>query len=308
MARVVVVHGIAQEWRGWETLGLEVGAALRDGVRMAVDPDKPTPLAPSDVACVFYGDVFHREGTRAAGLPRYDEHDVAEGLESDLLAAWWAEAARVCPEVVAPDAPTRGVAGHAAAQTLRLPGVRRALNALLAAPFFAHASEALLILALKQVRRYFTDADVRQRVQRRVAAEISADTTVLVGHSLGSVVAYEALCDPAFAAGTGHQVRTLVTLGSPLGVRGLVFDRLTPAPVNGLGHWPPGVTSWTNIADVVDVVALAKRLAPLFGAALVDREIHNGVDLHDLRRYLLAPTCGAALARGLGLLPDTAAP
>ena len=48
-------------------------------------------------------------------------------------------------------------------------------------------------------------------------------TEVIVAHSLGSVVAYEALC-----AHPEWPVRNLVTLGSPLGIRNLIFDQLVP--------------------------------------------------------------------------------
>ena len=95
---------------------------------------------------------------------------------------------------------------------------------------------------------------------------IGDDTRVMVGHSLGSVVAYEALC-----AHPQWPVRALVTLGSPLGIRNLIFDRLVPAPrlrptagrVRGRGRGR--VRSWVNVADEGDVVALVKDLRPLFG-------------------------------------------
>ena len=57
---------------------------------------------------------------------------------------------------------------------------------------------------------------------------------MLVGHSLGSVVAYEALC-----ANPEWPVRMLVTLGSPLGIPNLIFDRLEPAPLPD-GHGRAG--------------------------------------------------------------------
>lgn len=53
--------------------------------------------------------------------------------------------------------------------------------------------------------------------------EVDADTRVVVGHSLGLVVAYEALC-----AHPQWPVQALVTLGSPLGRRNLIFDKLVP--------------------------------------------------------------------------------
>jgi hypothetical protein len=67
-----------------------------------------------------------------------------------------------------------------------------------------------------------------------VAREIGPDTRVVAGQSLGSVVAYEALC----AHAADRPVRTLVTLGSPLGIRHLVIDRRQPAPAGGVGAWP----------------------------------------------------------------------
>jgi pimeloyl-ACP methyl ester carboxylesterase len=72
--------------------------------------------------------------------------------------------------------------------------------------------ERELLGALRQGRRYITEPAIRADVQERVAAEIGPDTRMLVGHSLGSVVAYEAMC-----AHPGWPVRALVTLGSPLG-------------------------------------------------------------------------------------------
>ena len=62
---------------------------------------------------------------------------------------------------------------------------------------------------------------------------IDADTRVVVGHSLGSVVAYEALCE--YRARAGGYGPALVTLGSPLGIPNLAFDRLDPAPTAGVG-------------------------------------------------------------------------
>ena len=58
-----------------------------------------------------------------------------------------------------------------------------------------------------------TDPVIRAEVQRRIAAGVAENTHVVVGHSLGSVIAYEALC-----AHPEWPVRALVTLGSPPGI------------------------------------------------------------------------------------------
>ncbi|RMI28757.1 hypothetical protein [Streptomyces triticirhizae] len=119
---------------------------------------------------------------------------------------------------------------------------------------------------------------------------------MVVAHSLGTVVAYEALC-----AERRHRDLTLVTLGSPLGIRNLVLDRLDPAPLSGRARWPGAVRAWTNVADGSDVVALVPELAPAFGEAVRDVRVHNGTHAHDARPYLTAAETGRAIAEALGM-------
>jgi len=139
------------------------------------------------------------------------------------------------------------------------------------------------------------DAELRAEIQACVRAAIGPDTRVVVGHSLGSVIAYEVL-----AASPVLDVRTLVTLGSPLGIPKVIFDRLTPQPANGAGAWPGGVRQWHNIADPGDVVALVKQLSPLFGGRVSDWLVYNGAKAHDAKPYLTAEETGRAIASGLG--------
>ncbi len=82
-------------------------------------------------------------------------------------------------------------------------------------------------------------------------------TRVLIGHSLGSVVAYECLC-----AHPEWKVNTFVTLGSPLGIRNLIFDLLDCGSHHIVGAWPGSVRSWDNIADAGDIVALRQGPPP----------------------------------------------
>jgi hypothetical protein len=279
---VLLVHGIAQQYRGPESLRSECAPALCDGVTLAGGQ-----LAPADVSVAFYGDLFRPPGrTRATGLPDYDHSDVDNDFEKQLLQAWWLEAARTDPAVPGPDDPTR----------VRTPQwIQRALYALSGSSYFGGLAERVLIGNLKQVRAYFTDRPARLRIRQRFLATIDDQTTVVVAHSLGSVVAYEALCEhPA------PPVTTLVTLGSPLGIRTLIFDRLEPAPQNGRGSWPDRIKYWTNIADDGDIVALTKTLAPLFPTGTIaDIAIHNGAKAHDIRPYLTARETGLAVLRGL---------
>ncbi|AQU67119.1 hypothetical protein [Streptomyces niveus] len=286
MTRVVLVHGIAQEVKGPETLLTDWYPALSDGLALAAGPR----VAREEVSMAFYGDIFRPAGHRGLGAPELDASDVHEGLERELLLQWWQSAS---------DLETR-VAGPTAQARLRTPHlVQRALNALSHSSFFAGLSERMMISSARQVRRYFSEPEVRAGIQDRIARRVTPDTKVIVAHSLGTVAAYEALHALPDCPGL-----TLVTLGSPLAVRNLVFERLAPRPSDGHARWPAPVEHWTNIADTGDVVALAKELAPLFGDGVRDRRVHNGARAHDVRPYLTARETGQAIAEALGDAAD----
>jgi hypothetical protein len=182
-------------------------------------------------------------------------------------------------------------AGRVAAQVI--------LERLLRSRTFARVVQRGFIGSLKQVTMFLSNSDVKERVLQRVADEITYDTRVIIGHSLGSVVVYEYM-----TRYSPPQVELLLKLGSPLGIPHLVFERLTPAPAAGASAWPGQVTGWVNIADEDDVVALRKQLAPLFPASggevgVDDHLVDNGDEPHAISRYLNAQPTGAALGRVL---------
>ncbi|MFF4922399.1 hypothetical protein ACFY4B_17610 [Kitasatospora sp. NPDC001261] len=305
MSRVVVVHGVGRQLDTAETLLAEVEPALRGGVGLALRRDPALGhLADGDIVCAGYGDLYRQAGTR--GEPYYRAEDVEPGFETELLEAWWREAARLDPGVPGPDAgapdgtgaapAARGAVGRLASRPLAVERVRRALHALTRTRYFGPVSDRVLVSDLKQVRRYFTEPALRAAVRARVEELITPDTEVVVGHSLGSVVAYEVLC----GLPPERPPLTLVTLGSPLGLAGLVFDRLQPAPrQDGTGVWPAPVKQWTNIADRCDLVAVVRELAPRFGSEVVDVPVDNGSEMHSMRAYLTAVETGTAIAAGL---------
>jgi hypothetical protein len=284
VARIVVVHGIGQQTEGELTLHDRFFSALAEGVVRAGGS-----VQADQVIFASYGDVFRPPAEVLSPLPHFDAQDVEDGYESELLLALWERAASVDPQVVPPDAEVLARTPVWAA---------RALAALSRSRFLAGVSDRLLIADLKQVHQYFTNLKLRSAIQDSVAALIANDTSVVVAHSLGSVVAYEVLC-----AVSKTTMRSFVTLGSPLGLPNLVFDRLQPKPRshgNGVrGHWPGAVRMWTNVADRGDVVAAVEDLRPLFGDNIRQIRVHNGSHAHDMRPYLTEKTTGAAIAAGL---------
>ncbi|MDH2429607.1 hypothetical protein [Sphaerisporangium sp. TRM90804] len=140
-----------------------------------------------------------------------------------------------------------------------------------------------------EVAAYFagTAAAARVRSREAVADAIRRNRPkVVIAHSLGSVVAYEALW-----AHPELSVDLLITLGSPLAMRGVVFERLQPLPVSGRGKCPRGVRRWVNIADKDDIAAIPGALQKWFDGVALDTKVNiDWADFHTVRNYL---SCGA---------------
>jgi hypothetical protein len=281
MSTIVCVHGIGQQVSGEESILADWIPALRDGVRRAAG----VPPRPGHIEMAFYGDLFREKGTKSLSIPPYDENDVTEELEKQLLEAWWIGGSLIDKGVLGPQDQTK----------LRTPRmVQRAVNALSHSRFFANIALNSFVADLKQVYGYFHDEMVRTEAQHRVEKVITDQTRVLLAHSLGTVVAYEALC-----AHPEWPVRTFITLGSPLGIRNLIFELLRPPPQRGIGLWPQTLKHWSNIADQGDIVALVKELRTGFGDRVRDYLVDNDAHAHDVRPYLTSQETGHAIAQGL---------
>ncbi|WP_214317308.1 hypothetical protein [Nonomuraea sediminis] len=137
-----------------------------------------------------------------------------------------------------------------------------------------------------EVAAYLTNPAKREKAQAIVADVIRRNQPkVLIAHSLGSVVTYETLW-----ANPDLQVDLLITLGSPLGMRNVVFERLLPAPINGRGERPKGVGRWVNIADKDDIAAIPPDLRDSFDGIDVEELVNlDWIDFHTAEKYLGCP-------------------
>ena len=125
---------------------------------------------------------------------------------------------------------------------------------------------------------------------------------VVVGHSLGTVVAYDLLT----RLPDTFPVRQFVTAGSPLGLpvvqRHLLgaSERAKP-PVPG--PVPRRAGGWLNAYDVLDVVALLHPLAGAFtetaGRQVTDERTHNPGGPHSITDYLADPDVAGPIGRAL---------
>ncbi|MGV9613876.1 hypothetical protein [Nocardia xishanensis] len=152
---------------------------------------------------------------------------------------------------------------------------------------------ALCFGELRQAKRYLLEPDLREAALGRVDAVANEQCRVLIGHSLGSVVAMD--------FSIRHPERTfdlLLTLGSPLGLT-FVRDKLV-GPANALTR-PPNVGRWVNVRDPRDPVACVAAESIWGGVA--EFGVNNQSDAHSVERYLGKRPVGEAL---LTTLPELA--
>ncbi len=145
---------------------------------------------------------------------------------------------------------------------------------------------------LAQADAYVRQPTIRQAARCRVEATVDEDTRVVVAHSLGTLVAYEALC-----AHPEWGVTDFVTIGCPLAAD-LVHPLLEPCPTDGTGAWPGSIERWTNIADARDPAA-ANSLRGRFSGPVTEYKVDNGHRVHDPEPYLNNRWTGHAVAAGL---------
>lgn len=286
MSTLVGVHGIAKEQMGRHQLQGPWALALADGLERAAERRVGVP--PLNVA--FYGDLF-MPPTPGTGKKGFDLGDTIEW--EALTAADLDEAVSAASEILTEQELT--VAAEDTAKGFgQVPRPVAAVVAALDRRFGARAG-ALFIGELSQVRRYLLDPKLKGKVDARVAEAVTDDCQVLIGHSLGSVVAFEFLRQHPH-----RNLKLFMTLGCPLGLRAIQHH--LPDPSFGSEGIPPNVGVWVNLRDPHDPVACAGSLTrwwPAVREGLVD----NQRAAHSAERYLSKKQTGDAV---LTVLPELA--
>jgi hypothetical protein len=312
MATIVLVHGIAQEQEGPASLEDRWLPALASGLAAAGHAELAARIWPLgcahriDVKMAAYGDLFLDPGAQGEGDGLEELDPEGRALARALAAEWLHRAA------------DRGQAADRDAAVLELSymesgheeqGLREELGRAIIksvtrlrwfAPLGFALAERFVNTSLTQVSRYFTDPVLHERILDRVLEHIGPETKAIIAHSLGSVVAYEV------AGRLTNPVPLLVTLGSPLGLRTCIYDRIQPRPP----VYPNAVHRWVNIADRNDLVAADPDLARLFPVTrpagdgldsgwLTDATVDNGPQPHQGEYYLQKRRVGAPIADAL---------
>ena len=328
--RLVLVHGIGKPRRPRADQDRWI-SALAAGARRAGHSLAAERLIAGELAeIVFadYGDLFAPAGRQGAGGVDLSQR------EADLLHALLAEiteaqisAGPVSAEPVteargaarSADGDHRGAALAQARAQLRLdrtgtaqgPGdlVRQSVNAattLLGARPWGGAgrwtSGRLLVADLSQVARYLSRQEpdesgrtLDQRIRSVVTAAIGAGPAVVVAHSLGTIVGFEAL------HAAGPRVPLFVTMGSPLAMRAVVLPRILPRPPATPGR----VERWLNFWDRDDILVPRPILESDVAANSAGvrpesaRTDADGIWTHTATKYLAQPDVAGPVMEAL---------
>jgi len=135
---------------------------------------------------------------------------------------------------------------------------------------------------------------------------------VLIGHSFGSVIAYDALWELTHIdhEGAAHKVDLFISMGSPL-TMSYVRRRLRGAGRQGHGRYPCNIKRWLNLAALGEVTALDRKMSHCFAEMMklniVDSIEDNlavlnrfrdadGLNVHKCYGYMSSDTVAATLA------------
>jgi hypothetical protein len=288
--KLLLVHGRRQQGLNPDTLKSEWMATLSRGAA-GIGATLPAGL---DVAFPFYGDKLD-EFTRELDLPLSSDAQPRGGtLDNEFLAfqAEFAEAVRERAGVTLDQVDAEYGDNPQARGPLNWAWVQAILRAL--DKYGGGMNQKTLELFTRDVFLYTTKAGLRDEIDAMVAAELTEEPTVVVGHSLGSVVAYSVLRRSDRRA---LRVPLFVTVGSPLAVRA-VRDQFRPL------RSPVAVSAWYNAYDPRDVVALYPLDAdnfPVRPAIVNYGKVRNSTDgRHGITGYLDDPEVAKHILDALG--------
>ena len=177
-----------------------------------------------------------------------------------------------------------------------LPATSKRLNRLLLAVDgrWPHASRAM-VWVLHEVYLYLYEAEAALEVRRFICDEAPRETRIVIGHSLGSVIAYDLL-----RRGQLPQVHTFFAVGSPLGFP-TVQKALARTMDNRTEPSDLRLHSWATIYDPRDAVTGGRGLNhawPQTNDIPVENRRRNS---HGIREYLGQASLGAAVCEALAI-------
>ena len=284
--KIVLIHGRAQGGRSSQQILEQWVPGLKAGMHAAgltLDPSIP-------IVAPFYGDVldsmseqairFRPEVVTRGTPPPGDVDEVTAAMIEQMAIRAGLDIDQVLDEEIV-SVVERGPERWGWVQALA-----RRLEAK-----YPWLARTVIGKVTSDVKSYIDFPHIQDAVHAIVVPALEDGPTVIVSHSLGTVIAYWSLVEHMPNA----DVPLLITAGSPLGLN--TIKKRLPQPL----RIPHGVQRWLNVTDQEDIVALHARLDQdtfIPGIENVD-DVENGDDPHAIERYLSDPRVARAIHAAL---------
>lgn len=171
---------------------------------------------------------------------------------------------------------------------------------------------------IQETVRYFKNENgIGEQVRELLKAPLRrmltrGERVLIIGHSMGSVIAYDALWELTHVEKIPQRVDLFLSLGSPLGMR-FTQARLIGTHEQGQRRYPHNIRRWVNVSAHGDLTALDVVLGDDFKPMLklgliesitdINRGVFNyfrndrGLNVHRSYGYLVNPRVGEVIAR-----------
>ena len=328
-AAIVFVHGLARKPPPAQLQEIWLWGLGRDNPMPGVfaPPNKGLQLADEGIVSRlnYYADVFYGAGYETDTRSYYEGNEDFE-IASEALDRVEPDLPTPTPQTPRERAFIAGFQAKLAAQMALLPSVAPALppqgtldgTALEIASWLPDpVKQAVIRKAALEAYYFLFDKEytrpdgerfrVREQLRARLLADLhaareQADTTVIISHSMGTMVAYDVLrncpdCPP---------VATLFTMGSPLGIQE-VQDELKAEGTRQVDFPAAKLGRWINLYDPLDPVCgasprLGEDYLPVDGHAVQDlKESNWGHWRHTVTHYLAGSLLRSHLRQAAGL-------
>jgi len=184
-------------------------------------------------------------------------------------------------------------------------------------PYLINVMPDIMRQTALELNRYFQNRhnianEIREMLKQQLRPLFESNTRILlIGHSLGSVIAYDALWELSHEEKLPGKIDLFLTLGSPLGMD-YVQHRLLGAYNTGAAKYPTNIRRWVNVSSVGDITALDRVFRDDFGEMLelgiiddikdhckgIYNFFHNeeGLNCHRSYGYMVNPAVGKIVA------------
>ncbi|MEU3232059.1 hypothetical protein ACIQFP_09410 [Nocardiopsis alba] len=285
MVHIVGVHGIGQGRTSPERLSKKWMKALQRGTRELAAPDD----SPIDLVVPHWAPHLKEHAQRLeAGDDPFGMSEPMNEEEASFIA-------QTCEDTLDPQ--VLAYADRLPEDTLGVPGLPQVwpahINKLVKAMDNKNPGHGeWFVKLLREVRHYLHEPELAQKVRQYVVLSWIDRSTVLLGHSLGSVIAYDLIRRGELPSVEKNDPFTLITCGSPLGLptvrRALGLEEDEPLEV------PAGVR-WVNVYDRGDLVTGGEGLNQ--STVITDVPVDNGRwNRHGSGPYLRTIAVAEALA------------